>query len=48
MNIRRVVHKEDSPTVMMVAKFKVEPDKYIKCSFERYGNYRLNMRTQDV
>lgn len=36
MNARRVVHKEDLPTVMMVAKFEVEPDKYIKCSFERY------------
>ncbi|WIT25974.1 hypothetical protein [Bacillus phage SPO1L1] len=36
MNIIRVVQKADLPAVMMVAKFEVGPDRYIKCSFERY------------
>ncbi|ACI90948.1 gp0.9 [Bacillus phage SPO1] len=36
MNARRVVQKADLPAVMMVAKFEVSPDRYIKCSFEKY------------
>lgn len=36
MNIIRVVQKADLPAVMLVAKFEVGPDRYIKCSFERY------------
>uniref|UniRef100_A0AAU8BD27 Uncharacterized protein n=1 Tax=Bacillus phage Adastra TaxID=3143958 RepID=A0AAU8BD27_9CAUD len=36
MNARRIVQKADLPAVMMVAKFEVAPDRYIKCSFEKY------------
>ncbi|QMV48347.1 hypothetical protein [Bacillus phage SPO1L3] len=36
MNARRVVQKADLPAVMIVAKFEVAPDRYIKCSFEKY------------
>lgn len=36
MNARRVVQKADLPAVMMIAKFEVAPDRYIKCSFEKY------------
>ncbi|QPX71600.1 hypothetical protein [Bacillus phage SP8] len=36
MNARRIVQKADIPAVMMVAKFEVAPDRYIKCSFEKY------------
>ncbi|WCS68466.1 hypothetical protein Goe16_00480 [Bacillus phage vB_BsuM-Goe16] len=36
MNFRRVVHKADLPATMVVAKFEMGPDKYIKCSYKRY------------
>lgn len=36
MNFRRVMHKADLPATMVVVKFEMGADRYIKCSYERY------------